>query len=194
MLVKPHLKPRQVLHTIYNELKKGSSDSRHPFRYLSLATFDEKDRESGIRMVVLREVLKDDSIIAYTDSRTDKVEELTALNQAALLFWHDRHKVQVTVKAKVMLHRKDDVAETYWKKDVHGPARKAYTPLMAPGTPIDNPAEAHHWPEKYTGEYFCVLMFKPYDIQILQLNGKEHFRLQFKREEEEAWNGGWIAP
>lgn len=195
MLIKPHTDPQQAFHSIFNELKQSSSDSRHPFRYMTVSTFNPFRKEPGIRMVILREVRKDKSLLAYTDVRTDKFEELSSLDKAALLFWHDRHKVQVTIKAEVELHHSDEVASQYWKQDVHGPARKAYTPLIIPGTPISEPGEAHSWPEEYTDEHFAVLNFKPYHLQILQLKGKEHLRLQFTREDaDEEWTGGWIAP
>lgn len=195
MLIKSKTKPEQAFSTVMNELKKGSSDSRHPFRYLSLATFDPQNQESNIRMLILREVQKDKSLVLYTDKRTDKVKELERLNNAALLFWHDHHKVQVTVKSTIELHRNNEVTEQYWKQDVHGPAQKAYTPLVKPGTTIDQPSEAHNWPEDYTDEHFCVINCIPYEIQILQLAGKKHSRLQFKKDKDtEEWTGGWIAP
>lgn len=195
MFVKPTTDPQQAFHTIFNELKKASSDSRHPFRYLSLATFDPTEQEPNIRMVILREVLKDKSMVAYTDTRTAKFKELSELDKASLLFWHDRHKVQVTLKAEAELHHLDDIATDYWKKDVHGPARKAYTPVIEPGTPVENPTEAHSWPDEYTEEHFGVLIFKPYDLQILQLKGKEHLRLHYSKDSKgNEWSGGWIAP
>ena len=195
MLIKSKTKPKQAFSTIINELNKGSSDSRHPFRYVSLASFDLDEQETNIRMLIIREVRKDGTIILYTDSRTNKVKELKNLHNAALLFWHDHHKVQLTVKADVVLHHNDDITEQYWKKDVHGAAQKAYTPEVAPGTSIEDPTEAHAWPDEFSDEYFCVIKCIPYQMEILQLSGKEHFRLLFEREDAESeWQGGWIAP
>lgn len=195
MLIKAKTEPKQAFSAVINELKKGSSDSRHPYRYLSLASFDPNDQESNIRMLINREVKKDGTITLYTDSRTDKVKELKALQKSALLFWHDHHKVQVTLKSEVAIHHNDEIAEQYWKKDVHGAAQKAYTPTVSPGTSIDNPAEAHSWPDEYTSAYFCVIRCIPYEIDILQLAGKEHLRLKFSRDGEKSeWTGGWIAP
>jgi general stress protein 26 len=195
MLIKAKTKPEQAFSTVINELKKGSVDSRHPYRYVSLATFNPDREESNIRMLINREIKKDGTLTLYTDSRTEKVKELKALQKSALLFWHDHHKVQVTLKAEVAIHHNDEVAEDYWKSDVHGAAQKAYTPLVAPGTNIDRPAEAHSWPGEFSSENFCVLKCIPYEIEILQLAGKEHLRLKFKRDGDGAeWEGGWIAP
>ncbi len=195
MLVKATSNPSGVLKNVFREVKKGTSDSRHPFRYLSLATFDEEQRETNLRMLVVRELRDDHSILLYTDSRTDKVEELTGLNRASLLFWHDHHKVQLTLKTEVEIHQGDELAEHYWKSDVHGGAQKAYTPVVAPGTEIEDPKKAHRWPEEYSDEYFCVLRCVPYEMQVLQLGGKEHLRLQFRRPSADGeWQGGWIAP
>lgn len=195
MLIQATMKPKRALSTILKELGKGSSDSRHPFRYVSLASYNPERQETNIRMLVLREVREDGTVILYTDVRTEKVREMSAIQNAGLLFWHERHKVQVTVKADAVLHHNEEISEEYWKKDVHGPAQKAYTPLVAPGTSISEPAEAYRWPEEYTDEHFCVIRCIPREIQILQLGGKEHLRLQFSRDGvEKEWEGGWIAP
>lgn len=195
MLIKSKTKPDQAFSIVINEIRKGSGDSRHPYRYVSLASFDPAEEESNIRMLINREVEKDGTLTLYTDARTDKVKELKALQKSALLFWHDHHKVQVTLKTEVSLHHNDEVTAAYWKSDVHGAAQKAYTPLIAPGTSIDDPSEAHRWPDAYTAENFCVIKCYPYEIDILQLAGKEHFRLKFTRNSrDENWEGGWIAP
>lgn len=195
MLIKANTKPTQALSNVINEIKKGSRDSRHPYRYVSLATFSPDREESNIRMLINREVSKDGTLTLYTDSRTNKVQELKALGKAALLFWHDHHKVQVTLKAEVDIHHEDEVAETYWKSDVHGAAQKAYTPLVSPGERIEDPKEAHSWPEEFSSDYFCVLKCYPLELEVLQLAGKEHLRLKFSRESrEDGWEGGWIAP
>ncbi|NGP76161.1 hypothetical protein G3570_05930 [Balneolaceae bacterium YR4-1] len=195
MLIKAKNKPSQALSTVINEIKKGSRDSRHPYRYVSLATFDPAAEEPNIRMLINREINKDGTVTLYTDARTHKVNELKSIGNAALLFWHDHHKVQVTLKAEVAIHNDDEVAEEYWKSDVHGAAQKAYTPLVAPGERIENPSDAHNWPKEFTSEYFCVLKCVPFEMEILQLAGKEHLRLKFKRDNpEEEWQGDWIAP
>ena len=195
MLLDANTKPLNAKKKIVEELLKGASDSRHPFRYVTMATLDPDKGESGIRMLVLREVRGQDNIILYTDSRTEKVDHLQACNRASLLFWHDRHKVQVTAKCDVVIHHQDEMSEKYWKGDVHGAAQKAYTPTVSPGTSIDNPGQAHEWPDEYSDEYFCVLECKPYEMQILQLAGKEHYRIQLDREDEhDDWKASWIAP
>lgn len=195
MIVTNNTDPQTVLQKISRELQKGSSDSRHPFRYLSLATVDAEANEPNIRMVILRDITEDWRIFAYTDARTSKVKELQQLNRAALLFWHPHHKTQLTLKATVTLHQNNDVTEKYWNQDVHGPAQKAYTPLVSPGTAIDSPEEAHRWPENYSMDHFCVLECDLFDMQVLQINGKEHRRLAFQKDTDASlWKGQWIAP
>lgn len=195
MIISSNTDPATALAKTHKELQKGSGDSRHPFRYLSLSSYNTEDREPNIRMVILREIADDWRIFIYTDVRTSKVNELQQLNRAALLFWHSYHKTQVTLKTTVSLHHNDDTAEKYWKKDVHGSAQKAYTPLVAPGSEIEKPEEAHQWPENFTMEHFCVLECDPFDLQILQINGKEHRRLAFQRTDHtDSWDSQWIAP
>lgn len=195
MLIKQNIATKEALSRVFEELQKGSSDSRHPFRYVSLATYDPAEQEPNIRMLVLRGIGSEGAITLYTDERTNKVEELRAHQNSALLFWHDYHKVQLTMKTKVTLHHQNERAEEYWKKDVHGHAQKAYTPLVAPGTSIEEPAKAHSWPDAFHSDHFCVLHCVPFEMEVLQLAGKEHLRIRFVRETpDEEWQGGWIAP
>lgn len=195
MIISNNTDPQTVLKKTHKELQKGSGDSRHPFRYLSLSSYNPEEKEPNIRMVILREIANDWRIFVYTDARTSKVNELNQLNRAALLFWHSYHKTQVTLKTTVSLHHNNETAEKYWKKDVHGSAQKAYTPLVSPGTKIETPEEAHQWPDNYTMDHFCVLECDPFDMQILQINGKEHRRLAFQRTNNtDSWKGQWIAP
>lgn len=194
MIITSNSEPKGVLTQTWNELDKGSSDSRHPFRYFSLATVNTTGRPN-IRMVILREIAQNWSTVIYTDARTSKVEELKSLDQAALLFWHSHHKVQVSMQVQVELHQNDETAEQFWAKDVHGPARRAYAPLVVPGTAIDSPEEAHKWPDELNAEHFCVLECIPFEMQILQISGKEHRRLKFQRDDKsQLWEAQWIAP
>lgn len=195
MLISKDLPPQKARNAVLKELKKGTSDSKHDFRYLSMATVDPENLEPSVRMLVLRGVRDDWSFILYSDARTAKIDELLKNDKASLLFWHSYHKVQVSVKATVKVHHNNETALDYWKKDVHGQAQKAYTPEVSPGTPIDKPEDAYNWPDEYTPANFCVLECIANDLQLLQISGKEHIRHHFKRADADSdWSGGWIAP
>lgn len=195
MIISANATPDEVQKKIFQELRKGSSDSRHPFRYFSLATHDINKEEPNIRMVILRKISDDWRIFVYTDARTAKVDELKQLDRAALLFWHPHHKTQATFKTTATLHHNNEVAQDFWKQDVHGPAQKAYSPLVSPGTEIDRPEDAYQWPEEYDSSHFCVLELRPYNLQVLQIERKKHRRLSCEwKEEAKEWSGKWIAP
>ncbi len=195
MLISKDLPSEKSRNIVLRELKKGTSDSKHDFRYLSLATVDPEKQEPSIRMLVLREVDNNWSFILYTDARTAKVDELLKNDKASLLFWHSYHKVQVTVKTNIRVHHKNETALDYWKKDVHSQAQKAYTPIVSPGTPIEQPEDAYKWPDEYTPANFCVLECIAKELQLLQISGKEHIRHHFTRPDaDKDWSGGWIAP
>lgn len=195
MLIPKDLPPQKARNTVLNELKKGTSDSKHDFRYLTMATVDPGTMEPSLRMLILRGLDSNWSFILYSDARTDKVDELLKNDKASLLFWHSYHKVQVTVKTSVTVHQNNETALDFWKKDVHGQAQKAYTPIISPGTPIEKPEEAYQWPDEFTPANFCVLECVATDLQLLQISGKEHIRHHFTRSDaEKDWSGGWIAP
>ena len=64
----------QLLDKIHRELINGYVKKKHPFRYFSLATVEENQPMQ--RTVVLRKVLKDFTLVFFTDSRSAKVEQL----------------------------------------------------------------------------------------------------------------------
>lgn len=180
----------EVWKTGWDYLMRAAVDKGHPMRYLTLAT--GRTGESGLRMIVLREIGEQNSLVLYTDARSAKVEQVKGHSHATILTYHPRHKVQIRLSGTMALHIQDPIADEYWKR-VQGPPRKAYTSLLAPGTPIDNPEEAHKWPEELDSKYFCVLVFTPQEMEVLQLNQLAHIRAVFEIEGV-GWKGSWMVP
>jgi len=194
MIITANSTPTDVLKKTHKELRKGSKNSSHPFRSLSLATVDPDSQIPNNRTVILHKATDDWRLHIFTDSRSRKVDELKKQNTASLLFWHPYHKLQLRCQCSVELHQKDGLAQQCWAQ-VRGPAQKAYTSLLAPGDPIDTPEEAHEWPEDFSMDHFCVLECIATNLQILQLDGRKHRRIAFKRENpQDSWQGQWITP
>ncbi|WP_421870805.1 pyridoxamine 5'-phosphate oxidase family protein [Marinoscillum sp.] len=179
-----------VWQVVVQELRRAIVDHRHPFRFVVLGTTD--GREVSQRYVVLRDL--DDSLNFYifTDTRTQKVDHLNKLPNCSLLFYHDRKRVQIRINGVVELHQHAGLMERYWQK-VQGEAQKAYTRSKAPGTQISTWEEAHHWDESLDSEHFTVLKIIPAQVDVLQLNGLEHFRVRFSKLNQE-WTGQRLVP
>jgi pyridoxine/pyridoxamine 5'-phosphate oxidase len=181
--------PAQIRKTLLHELHRGALDSKHPFRYINLATIGENGPE--VRTVVCRYVSQDLEFFMYTDSRSEKVSELQLNSLASLHFYHAAKRVQIRIKAKTEIHHQDQVSKGFWSK-VQGEAQKAYTSTLAPSILISNPNEAFDWMENADDRYFAVLKFIPESIEALQLNGLQHLRILFS--EKDNWAGQWLVP
>ena len=180
----------EIFHTVRHELHRGVLDSKHPFRYVSLAT--QTDEDLDLRCVVLREIDDDLNFYIFSDARTRKVLHTDTNPKVALLMYHPSKRVQVRIKGLATIHRKDELSSKMWSK-VQGEAKKAYNPRIAPGSRIANPEAAHQWPETMDDENFTVIKISPYYIDTLQLNTHEHLRVEFSKTEGE-WDMNWIAP
>jgi hypothetical protein len=146
------------------------------------------------RMVVLRSFSDDWMFEFYTDHRSSKVKDIEEHPFISALFWDPSKRVQVRIEANVSLHNQDELSATRWK-DVQGDAQKAYTSVAAPGTPVNNPEEAHEWPESFSSEHFAVAVCTAVKIKVLQIAGMEHLAFRCsKSEATESWDKNWIAP
>ena len=195
MLIKKDHSLETAFTDVHDQLKRAGVDNNHKFRFFSVATLN-RDEEAipQSRMVVLRSFSDDWSFEFYTDYRSSKVNEIESHPVISALFWDPSKRVQVRIEANVTLHNRDDVAQERWK-DVQGDARKAYTSLQAPGTPVDAPGEAHQWPESLSSDHFCVAVCRTSEIKALQISGMEHIAFKARRgSANDEWVKSWIAP
>jgi pyridoxamine 5'-phosphate oxidase len=189
MLFTENQSPEEIWRLLVKELNLGFKNSEHPFRYMELGTLGANGPE--IRKVVLREFEKVLDFYAFTDYRSDKVNELKTNPSATLLFYHPEKRVQVRVKAKAEIHHQDLVCAAFWST-LKGDSRKAYQSTLDPGAGISNPNEAFHWSKDAEDKNFSVLRFIPDSIEILQLNGLKHLRILYSKNEN--WKGKWLVP
>lgn len=186
--------PPDALADVLNQLMLAGSDINHSFRFFSVATFNADNQTPETRLVVLRSFTENWEFDFYTDVRSDKITQIRHHPVIQTLFWDPFRKLQVRISANSTIHHADEVADERWK-NVQGDAQKAYSQLLAPGTKLDHPSEAHRWPENMTEDYFAVIRSVPKEIKILQLSGVEHLSLEFQRPDAtEKWTGHWVAP
>jgi pyridoxamine 5'-phosphate oxidase len=173
-----------------HELHRGALDSKHPFRYVTLATRGEDAPEQ--RMVVLRKMDEDLNFYFFTDSRTAKVTQIQEDSNAEFLVYHPGKRTQIRVKGRLHIHHQDELSQEMWKR-VQGDAQKAYNSTLSPGTEIADPDLAYDWPAELDDHFFAVLQFIPETVEALQLNGLTHVRVSFSKSGAD-WNGKWLAP
>jgi len=191
MLIKPNDSLSDVLSNTIHEINRGSLDKRHPFRYVVLSTVNNDIINS--RYVVLREVDDGLNLYFHTDNRTAKIDDLKENKSFALVMYHKSKKAQVRINGIATIHNSDQLANKHWE-NVTGNGKKAYGPLISPGTIINSPSEAHKWPNDIDDSNFAVIKAQPFSIEVLQLNKMEHLRAEFNRDSEVSWKKKWIAP
>lgn len=175
---------------IKHEIHRGALDKKHPFRFLVLSTSSENGPES--RWVVLRKVSDQLNMYVYTDSRTQKVQDLKSHRWAHVLLYHEKKALQIRCKGKVELHFQNEISEAHWNR-VQGLAKRAYTPTIAPGRHIQSPEKAHDWKPEMGSQHFAVIEFIPEEFDVLQLNRSEHLRLKITKDKG-VWAMSWVAP
>ncbi len=190
MLINKNDSLTEVIRNVKHELNRGALDSKHPFRFVCLGTLGSEG--PSMRYVVLREVTRQLELLIYTDKRSGKVTELAQNNSVSLLFYHPSKRVQLRVSGKAHLHQGDELASRHWDH-VQGESLKAYGPVVPPGTPISDPADAYNWPEHIDATNFTLIRIVPNHIDVLQLNGFEHLRVGMERSGPD-WEAHWLAP
>lgn len=173
-----------------HELHRGALDSKHPFRYLTLATLENNSPDQ--RTVVMRKVDETFNFYFFTDSRTAKVKQIQIHPNAEFLVYHPGKRTQIRVKGTIQIHHQNKLSQEMWKR-VQGDAQKAYNSTRSPGSEINNSDLAHDWPEELDDRFFAVLQFIPERIEALQLNGLTHVRVSFSKKGLE-WEGKWLVP
>ncbi|MEJ2004128.1 MAG: pyridoxamine 5'-phosphate oxidase family protein [Cyclobacteriaceae bacterium] len=187
MLIRSVDSLESVQNKVWDELQYGTMNPAHPFRFAVLSTVNGKQPVS--RYVVFRKLDKDKVMKFYTDSRSAKVEDLKTNPQCSLLFYHPDLQVQISFQGKTVIHQNDSLSNRLWQT-VPERNRVAYTSVCAPGRKISSPKEAFQWSET---DYFCVVDVFPESLDVLQLNGQEHYRARFEKGSTD-WEGSWITP
>ncbi|MEM6628998.1 MAG: pyridoxamine 5'-phosphate oxidase family protein [Bacteroidota bacterium] len=190
MLITKESSLEEVWQVAWDYLRRAAVDKGHPMRYLTLATSGPPD--IGLRMVVLREIQQDLSLLMYTDARSAKVRQIRENSLTSILAYHPKHKVQIRLQGESLLHQRDVLAQAAWQR-VQGPPQKAYNSLLPPGEEVSTPSEAHRWPEEMDEGHFCLIQFRPLELEVLQLNGLAHIRALFTISANER-KGKWIVP
>ena len=175
-LIEPNHSLNEIFEIVNGEFRKAVALKRHPFKYVTLSTSDGTNVNS--RYVVLRKFTDSNSFIIFTDTRSEKMQDLKSNDNCNLLFYHNGKKLQVRVNGKAIIHKNDESTKQYWA-GVKGNSDKAYTSLIPPGEKIKNPQEAFQWDETLTSSQFVVLEILPIKIEALQLNRDEHIRAKF---------------
>lgn len=179
-----------IFRIVKNELQRGALDTKHPFRFFSLASHTDSDID--VRYVVLRKLDEEMNLFFFTDYRSTKVKQLKNKPHAALLFYYPEKKVQVRIKGNIEIHHQNELSRSFWST-IQGDAKMAYNATIPPGEIIKDPQAAYNWPAEMDDRFFCLIKVIPIQIEALQIHGLNHIRVVFQKNKE-TWEKGWLAP
>lgn len=172
----------------WKELKASTREDGHPFRVCSLATFETNDH-IGQRVVNLREITSEDTLLFYTDSRSPKISQINKNPQASVLFYDHRVKLQVIIRGIIKVHTHNELWQDHCIK-IEGRSINDYNSQYPPGKKINNPLAVNRTEEMN----FAVLELIPDRIEYLKLRDEPNrIRAVFNKENEE-WDKTFLIP
>ena len=168
-----------------NQWAQVKDSKKHAFRFFTLATI-ASDGRPHIRTVVLRNFNpKDISFTIYTDSRSQKLQELEQDKRAQLLFYDPKRMLQIVVSVVLL----ENINENKIYDDIPEHSKKDYSSIIIPGSKINSPDKLQF---NFSKGFFSKLIFKAEDIEYLRLKRPNHLRAFFKIEDN--WKGTFLVP
>lgn len=192
----------ETLQDVETDLKqrlvRAAKDRRSPMHAPTVVTSDV-----DARTMVLREFSAADWFLRFhTDTRAPKVAVIEADPRMAVLFYDKGTKIQIRVKGRGRIVRKEPIAEAAWNAG-NNFARRCYLG-KGPGAASDVPTSG--LPSEFEGheptdeqlvparENFAVLLIELEELDWLYLAHTGHMRAQFSRGNEGNWEGRWVSP
>lgn len=174
-------------HQIWHHLTRAPQDRHHPWRTPILAT-TTPDGDPNARTVVLRAAdATQQTLTAFTDHRSAKAFELAQHPKALFVFWSERLKWQLRVRALVTVQTSGPEVDTVWQRVRQSATAGDYLSPAAPGTPLSQPgaaaallAERHH---------LAILSAQVTEIDWLELSASGHRRARILAD---SWE--WLTP
>lgn len=168
-----------------NQWAQVKDSKKHAFRFFTLATI-ASDGRPNVRTVVLRNFNpKDISFTIYTDSRSQKLQELEQDKRAQLLFYDPKRMLQIVVSVVLL----ENINENKIYDDIPEHSKKDYSSIIIPGSKINSPDKLQF---NFSKGFFSKLIFKAETIEYLRLKRPNHLRAFFKIEDN--WKGTFLVP
>ena len=149
------------------------------------------------RTVVLREFNKEKRFLRFhTDLRSNKISSVNNNVVAYVHAYDPEIKVQLRIKGKVNLHKKDERTLKAWESS-RDMSKLCYSVKGAPGEIITHPEKYDLDKEKINiedgNQNFGVLIFKYYELEFLYLKNIGHRRSKFTWKDNKA-QLNWLIP
>lgn len=183
-------------------LLNGSKNRKEAFNTGTLGT----QTKSGVnlRTVVIRQVLPDEKTIScYSDSRTEKIQEISSNRAVSWLFWDSERSIQLRLSGTATIHTDDAIANEHWGQ-TRPVNRKNYMAIQTPGSPLPQPLSGlpeglderdPTLEESESGrEYFAVVQTHVHFLDWLYLSKEGNRRAKFRYEAGTVTEMQWVVP
>ena len=179
--------PTDIRHAIWQHLSRACHDRHHAWRTPVLATAGAGG-DVNARTVVLRAAnATQQTLTIFTDHRSAKASELAQNPKALFVFWSDRLRWQLRVRAEVSTQTSGPEVDAVWQRVRQSAAAGDYLAPAAPGSPLTqgepgvaSPATQHH---------LAILTAQVTEIDWLELGSAGHRRARLL---PGAWE--WLTP
>lgn len=187
-------------------LARAVVDAKHEW-HLPVVTTIGLDGGPEARTVVLRgadfEATTGPTLRFHTDRRSGKIEEIERDPRVGVLFYERRHKVQVRVGGRAVVHRDDAVADKAWARTAIS-SRRCYLAPHSPSATLDawDPNLPEDWrhavPDAETCEAgranFAAIVVRVETLERLELHHDGHVRSRWRWRDGELAESTWLAP
>ncbi|WP_157961996.1 pyridoxamine 5'-phosphate oxidase family protein [Acuticoccus kandeliae] len=175
-------------------LAAGAATRNHPFRQGTLATLSPDGLPSA-RTVILRGADRGArALVAYTDARSPKCEELRLNVHLTLVFYDHGAKTQLVVAGTATLHAGDEVAAAHWAGMAEA-SKLCYRQPVGPGILLASPDDAEEGgllTDAAGYSHFVVISVCVHHVDWLYLAAAGNRRARIAYKPVPA--ASWVAP
>lgn len=152
--------------------------------------------------VVLREASRDNnSLIFYTDLRSEKVAEIKQDNRITIIKYNEEGRVQVILRGTADIYHQNAITQHYWNKDGYK-GRRSYLAQPAPSSVINEPEDGLEYlngkefneTDMDGYENFAVVKVQIQALEFLKLSREGNRRARFTLNSNNEWQGQWLVP
>lgn len=182
--------PDQIPNWIAAQLLRAGADRRSALRWPVLVTGPSSTGGAG-RVVVLRHFeTKPHRAIIYTDTRSAKVEDLTANPNAELVFFDPKRMLQIRLRGTARLHLEGSKRDGVFNA-LSDRGRLDYSTTTPPGSEL--PRDGPERDVARARDHFAVIEIESETYDVLSLARDGHRRVKTKKEDG-MWQASWVNP
>jgi hypothetical protein len=157
---------KDLLSNCLSELNQINQNAYHAFKTAWIATINKENSFASLRTVVIRSFNEINLFEIYTDTRSQKWQDLKVQPIAELGFYHPDKKIQLRIKAKTTLISDGEYANEKITQ-LNPEQLKNYSTAAAPGSLLSsNQAQNIN---KSATIHFGIIQAEIFEIDYLQL-------------------------